>query len=166
MTDYNHNGLQNHQAQTNLYFRLSCFFITLIPKANEPRVEKTQGITKSRSPFSDSPMLDADGLFVGGEGRVPPRKGEKLRAPVMGKAITRLCARSPLLLVPAPAAKKVYAQNISVLFSALIGQIPRIALSTGLGSGPEDFHRQGMVQLTIVLSANCTSSIKKEKVTP
>jgi len=165
MTDYNHNGLQNHRAQTNLYFRLSCFFITLIPKANEASVEKTQGITKSRNLFSDSPILDADGLFVGG-GRVPPRKREKLRALVMGKAIARLCARSPLLLVPALAAKKVYAQNISVLFSALIGQIPRIALSTGLGSGPKDFHRQGMVQLTIVLSANCTPSIKKEKVAP
>lgn len=100
----------------------------------------------------------------GGTSAAP--KGREIARAGHGKAIARLCARSPLLLVPALAARKVYAQNISVLFSALIGQIPRIALSIGLGSGPKDFHRQGMVQLTIVLSANCTPSIKKEKVAP
>ena len=80
MTDYNHNGLQNHRAQTNLYFRLSCFFITLMPKANEASVEKTQSITKSRNLFSDSPILDADGLFVGGGTSAAPKGREIARA--------------------------------------------------------------------------------------
>lgn len=127
---------------------------------------KRRKVSPNPATYSRTLQYLTQTAFSSGGGRVPPRKGEKLRALVMGKAIARLCARSPLLLVPALAAKKVYAQNISVLFFALIGQIPRIALSTGLGSGPKDFHRQGMVQLTIVLSANCTPSIKKEKVAP
>ncbi|CUS12393.1 unnamed protein product, partial [Tuber aestivum] len=98
---YNHNGLQNHQAQTNLYSRLSCFFIALIPKANEAIVEKTQGITKSRNLFSDSPILDANSLFIG-RGTSAAPKGRELRALVAGKVIARyLGSPSALDLDPA-----------------------------------------------------------------